>query len=486
MMNSHPMAALLKDRRDVVLDAWVRHLELPQSIQDLPHHERVDAFPGLYDELCDVVERRLNTADAAASFEAAKTHAHHRRSAQIPISDVTVEFSLLRSLLIALVQGERTAATTGELDVLHRALDDAMVASISAHLEDVAREDRRERDRFRLALGRGHTAVFEQDSELRYTWVYNPQAGFRDMELLGKRDRDVIADAQVAVELEAFKRRALESGERAQMSMVMAAGGGDRHFAIEVEPRRDDSGAVCGLVGAAADITEPKRLEQALRDALQFREDVLAIVSHDLRNPLNALAMGIDVIATGSSAVDQARVLARMQSALSRAARLVDSILDYARTQQGQSVPLERQEVRLAPLLREAVDEVRDAYPLRVIELELGAEPILELDPDRFTQAAVNLIVNAAQHGDPSAAVTVALRQDDQRTLLSVHNRGRPIPPHVQTELFLPFRRGESSGEREGIGLGLFIARQVIEAHGGTIALHSTETDGTTFTIELP
>ncbi|MEZ0267829.1 MAG: ATP-binding protein [Phycisphaerae bacterium] len=222
------------------------------------------------------------------------------------------------------------------------------------------------------------------------------------------------------------------------------------------------------------------------------RETFLAILGHDLRNPLNAVSMSAELLATGDDVhpetLDAAR---RIASAADVMARMISDLLDYTRTRLGAGLPVERAPVDAAALARAVVDEFRAGHPDRAITLTTAGDPRGDWDALRLRQAISNLLANALQHGDDGAAVAVHLAGTGGGIGLSVHNGGRPIPASALPTLFDPLVRGtvaDSPAHRRpgSIGLGLYIVREVATAHGGTIDVTSTADAGTTFTLCLP
>lgn len=170
-------------------------------------------------------------------------------------------------------------------------------------------------------------------------------------------------------------------------------------------------------------------------------------------------------------------------------ARMIDDLLDLTRARFGNGIPVHRRPTALDALARQVVDECAALHPQRVVALDAAAPAQGTYDPDRMAQVVSNLVVNAINHGAPDAPVRVSLREEGDHAVLSVQNRGDPIPPDAIPHLFDPFWRGRSAGRSErddGIGLGLFIVKQIVDAHGGTVDVASTQEDGTTFTVRLP
>jgi signal transduction histidine kinase len=169
-------------------------------------------------------------------------------------------------------------------------------------------------------------------------------------------------------------------------------------------------------------------------------------------------------------------------------ARMLDDILDFARSHLGGGLPTYPARVDLHEVCRGALEELRVAYPDRRLELEVEGNGVGCWDADRMTQVVGNLVVNALQHGRAHTPVRVTVRDAGDAVLLSVHNQGEPIPSESRDALFLPFRRGApgATSPRGSVGLGLYIVQQVALAHGGEVTVHSAAEEGTTFTMRLP
>jgi len=230
-----------------------------------------------------------------------------------------------------------------------------------------------------------------------------------------------------------------------------------------------------GIALFLRDISDRKRNE-----ALQER--LLGVVGHDLRSPLTSVRLGIARVAARRDVPVPARLtLERSLRAVDRMERMITALLDYSRLHAG-GFAIERRSVDAAELLREVAAEFADSHPGRV-EVDAPGPIPGRWDPDRLAQMAANLVGNALRHGDPTAPVRVRARADDAIVRISVHNEGAPIPPEACRTLFQPFQRHASRG---GLGLGLYISRNIVRRHGGTIEVDSREGHGTTFTVTLP
>jgi signal transduction histidine kinase len=216
----------------------------------------------------------------------------------------------------------------------------------------------------------------------------------------------------------------------------------------------------------------------------ELQERLVAVVSHDLRNPVGALRTGLDLLPRlGPLAERQSSVLERLRGTTDRMETLIRSVLDVARTRADAPLPLARAPAHLAEICARAVAEVEDAVPAAEVALTIEGDDAAELDGPRVAQLVTNLVANAVQHGAPGAPVAVRVRGVGPEVTLEVENRGEPIRREILPVLFEPFRRGSADGS--GLGLGLFIVREIARAHGGAVAVRSSEA-GTVFEVRLP
>lgn len=225
-------------------------------------------------------------------------------------------------------------------------------------------------------------------------------------------------------------------------------------------------------------------LERAVRTAeteAELRERFMAILGHDLRSPLAAIT-GSAVVLRRSGVAD-AKVLDRIDRAAARMNEMIRDLLDLARARAG-GIPIRNQRIDLTDVARRGVDEAQSAHPGRVIRLEVSGDCRGHGDPDRLAQLLANLLSNALAHGADAAPVTVRLSRNGDDVRLTVHNVGDPIPPEALPTLFAPFRRASTTSA--GLGLGLYIVREIARAHGGDVGVRSTETEGTTVEVVLP
>jgi PAS domain S-box-containing protein len=243
-----------------------------------------------------------------------------------------------------------------------------------------------------------------------------------------------------------------------------------------------------GVADRAAIAIDNARLLREAHEAVRVREDVVAIVSHDLRNPLNAISLAsLSLLRSDPLTEAQSRGLRRIVSAADRAHRMIRDLLDFTQARAGGAIPIHPRPVDLHELTRSVVDEVHLANPGRDIHVETRGDGRGEFDEDRLAQLITNLVGNALQHSPAGTPVRVSSRAEDSGLTLSVHNAGEPIPPGLLPVIFEPYRRGAVAALGRGsIGLGLYISRQIVLGHGGRIDVRSSEEEGTTFTVWLP
>lgn len=231
-------------------------------------------------------------------------------------------------------------------------------------------------------------------------------------------------------------------------------------------------------------IAEEVAARRAAEVANRTKEEFIAILGHDLRNPLYAITMTAEKHGRAPQALEPCREASqRIGRSAQRISRLINDVLDLTRSRLGGGIPIERKPIDMAQLCRVPIEELRAIHPECQIAFQVDGDVLGAWDPDRVIQVIANLVGNAVKQG-AAGGVRVALRGDGDFVDLEVHNFGDPIPPSRMENLFEPFQRGEHRGE--GLGLGLYIVSQIVSAHGGTITVESKEADGTTFTVRWP
>ncbi|ACL65490.1 PAS/PAC sensor signal transduction histidine kinase [Anaeromyxobacter dehalogenans 2CP-1] len=235
------------------------------------------------------------------------------------------------------------------------------------------------------------------------------------------------------------------------------------------------------------DATRRMRDEQRLRQAQAFEQQLIGIVSHDLRNPLNAILLGASSLLAREDLSDRnVASIARIRSAAERAARLIRDLLDLTRARLGGGIPVQPRPADLRQVAQQVVDELEPSYPDRPISVEASGDTHGQWDPDRIAQVIGNLVTNALKYGARGTPVAVRIAAEDGEVRLSVHNQGTPIPAETVRTIFEAGGRAAPDPTGRSVGLGLFIVERIADAHGGRVEVHSSEEDGTTFTVWLP
>lgn len=216
-----------------------------------------------------------------------------------------------------------------------------------------------------------------------------------------------------------------------------------------------------------------------------FREQFIAVLGHDMRNPVAAVDAGVKMLMRDGWTDRSDRILRLMLSSVARMNGLIDNVMDLARARLGGGIPLQIEPGRpTRPTVEQVVDEIRSANPDRKVEAIYDIDDSVPLDHLRVAQMFSNLLANAITHGAPDEAVRVQCTVNAGRLAFSVANGGAAISANVLEGLFKPFRRGDVSDSSEGLGLGLYIASQIAEAHGGKIEVRSTDFE-TKFTFHM-
>lgn len=381
-------------------------------------------------------------------------------------------------------------------------VDGEVVATVTINTDVTVKrrkeaELRDQEERLRLALEAEQAGLFDEDlvkEEKRWDDRCKALFGIApDEEVTPERAADAIHPEDRERVLEAFlaasdprrpgrysieyrTRPGLPGGERwlsAQGTMFFSATG---------KPQR--------LIGTMKDITKRKRSELKLAQTALFRDQFIGILGHDLRNPLSAIRASAQLLLRKPLEPGQEKALWRIVHSSGRMGRMISDVLDLARGHLGGGLPLHRQRMNLPEVCRHVLDELGVTHPDRSLLLDVQTDGWGEWDPDRVAQVVSNLVGNALEHGMPDEPVRVKISEaagSSSEVCLAVHNEGDPIPPAQLWTIFEPFRSSpQPQRGSKGLGLGLYIVHQIAEAHGGTVKVHSTAEDGTTFEVRLP
>lgn len=334
------------------------------------------------------------------------------------------------------------------------------------------------------------------------TWI-----GYEPEQLIGKRLRELLNIAgQMFYETHFapllrmqgyFNEVALDLVKSDRTTMQVLANAAER---------RDASGALMFTRITLIQATERRRYERDLvtakeaaqagqklaegrlieeHEAAELREQFIAVLGHDLRNPLAAIDGGINILERDAHSEKSRKVLGLLRGSVLRMGGLIDNVLDFARGRLGGGLTLNIATKLIGPTLEQVIAELRSSYPGRIINLDVDLKVMIAADHPRLAQMVSNLLANALTHGSTERPVRVAATIVDGFLEVSVTNSGNPIPAIVIEHLFQPFYRANASSAVKGLGLGLYISSQIAEAHGGRIDVSSNEAE-TQFIFRMP
>jgi signal transduction histidine kinase len=243
-------------------------------------------------------------------------------------------------------------------------------------------------------------------------------------------------------------------------------------------------------------------IDQALAESIcnysdevaRSRDTFLAILGHDLRSPLSAIANSGLYLASPGLLPDGAPLEAarRVNRSAARMTGMIKDLLEYTRTRLGRAIPIAREAGSMEHICRVAYDEIRAVHPERVFRLEISGDLEGRFDGERLQQVLANLLNNAVRHGERSQPITLSAEGEAEKVTVRVTNRGRPIPPDQLQVIFNPLVQipsalvNEDASSSTSLGLGLYIAREIVAMHGGTMVAESSDENGTVFSARLP
>jgi len=233
-------------------------------------------------------------------------------------------------------------------------------------------------------------------------------------------------------------------------------------------------------------LREAEQANIALRQESRLREEFIAVLAHDLRNPLQTIRVTSELLSLSAATPAQENLLRHLDESTERMAELIEVTMDFARGRLGSGLALRLQPwTDLAGILQRAAVQALAPYPNAVLDVELALPTVMVCDADRLSQLVANLVINAAIHGTEACPIRLDGHVSADVLVIRVANAGQ-IPAAAMEDLFQPFHRSPEQRLQSGLGLGLYIASQIARSHGGALSAESSEDRGTVFTLKMP
>jgi PAS domain S-box-containing protein len=435
----------------VVTDIVMPHLDGIELVRALRSTRRTRTVPVLLISGRAPDEQRIEGFDEGADGYLAKPYTERE----------------LRSRIRSMLQGARLRDQAARAEARAQAEQRALVER-AALLESIT------------------DAFYALDEGFRFTYL-NQRAldhfGETRESLLGKALWEVLP-----AENRVIFRQEYERALRQQCSVAFEAGSLLTGRWVEVHAYPTPQ----GLAAYFRDVTDRKRAEQQLHEADRRKSEFLAVLAHELRNPLAALRYGLHIVERGSDAEPTiTSTLGMMDRQMTRLVRLVDDLLDLSRITRGK-LELRRQKILLAEVLERAVEASRGFIDARHHELSIDLQAqnlLVDGDPDRLTQVFLNLLSNSAKYTKEGGRISVTLERDRVDALITVQDNGIGIPPAALDHVFDMFSqvRAEDAGTTDGLGIGLSLVRTLVQMHSGSVRASSDGPErGSRFSVRLP
>jgi signal transduction histidine kinase len=482
------VSQVLHAHKAFILREWESGVRERVSARALPHPLLLDHVPELLDRIAHEAEARLSGRNAAASIGIAQAHGRQRFAVGFDLGQVVAEYAVLREVISRhLVQVPLREDLQDSLLATHQVIDQAIGASVAEYTS--ARDDLLEDEQRRyltLVNSLECIVVWEADAyTLRFSFVSDQAALLTGLEPAQWMQDEHFWSRHVAAEDHQEFFATLDgvlAGRGSARCMHRLIGADGRlvwaQTRLHLRPRAKGD----MLSGVTMDMTE-------LQQALRTREEILALVAHDLRSPLSAIATCAATL--GDTEPQDGAVIKTTVQAISRSAlqmkRLVDDLLDFASIDAGQ-VSIEKAGHEAGALLHDAAADFRDLAREKGVTVCIQAEPRLppvECDQGRILQVFTNLTSNALSVTGRGGVITLTAALAGPEVVFSVSDTGPGIPEEELDDLFERYRRGRARAYR-GAGLGLAIAKGLVSAHGGKIWARSRMGEGTTFYFTVP
>lgn len=523
----------IRDRQEDILVAWEMLARQQPHAGDLSGPLLRDHLPELLRRIADVVQT-VHTGGAESLEGVPDLHAIARLDLGFDLGAVVTEFKLLRSSVLKLYAIDDAFGDMAEIERFNASIDEALRRSVARYATVRARTLLALDQFSQTALGSDNVDVFLprllqvvvdtvdavdmgaiflwQDGALRVRASIGMLEGFPHVVLgIGEGFAGAVAAKREPLEFRiastpALQPRGLPADTKAlygvplvdHEDLIGVAYIGSR-TAYEFAPddtillRSMGSRASTFIVQAHLRQAERQQREHAqgaeaqLRQAAEFRETFLGILSHDLRGHVAVISNTARVLLASHRLEDRpAEMVSRISRTAERMSRMVRDLLDFTRGRLGGGIPVSVGPGDLGVVVGQVVDELRAAYPDHDLRLDAGGDLRGEWDADRVAQAVMNLCTNAIQYATPRTPITVQVSGTEDSVVVNVENRAAPLPDAELEHVFEPYRRLAREGRSAGVGLGLFIVREIATAHGGSVTARNAESERVVFTIRLP
>lgn len=521
------IGAFIRDNRERIIAHWEHQARQLPTASKVEHPRLINHLPELLDLIVNLLNDPTRITDALA--RAPEEHALQRLDLGFDLKAVAAEYGMLRRSILQLFhEHDPDHPSLLEMASVNEVIDGAIGRAVVRYSKSQERT-LQALDRITeaglggqppdLLLPRLLSVLLETTEAVDSAAIYLSESGKLHMRASATR-RGV---PQVSVSLvygEGLVGRIAKSkspleqidgaqlGERRLRTLygVPLMEGDELIGVAEIgsttapELSREDKVLLGSMAGRAAALIYQARLRESekverqrareslrlVRRDLEDRERLMGILAHDLRGPLAMISLtaaSLDRPDRHDAATVEAA--ARIADGARRMTRMINDLLDFTRSRLGRDLLLALAPTNLAKLCQRCLDEIALSHPDRQIALAVKGDCRGVWDADRISRAIDNLLGNAVKYSSPDSPIQVRLKRQDEDVHLEVSNEGPPIPPEIQAKIFEPHLSGDAAGDSGGLGLGLFIVRQVVLAHEGTVDARSDE-NGVTFHVRLP